>query len=511
MTTASESYHKVGNTISDDFFYLDFTRSRVTGKTNASFTKRLTKDGVGNQSTTGITISEVDATNNPGWYHVDISASTGFPASTGAFELEVFDTSDNRLVWAKTYRVTSDGTGAGTTGPVSFTAVAANGRVTDGTSALSGATVLVKRSTGTIYTSFTSDASGLWGPVYFTDADTYTLSVFKSGYSTSNSGTITVTGTPASAVTGPLTDIAITVTSSGSGLTFSDLIAYARRMARNASGSQSDTELKECVNDALAMICQDHLWPHYKTHGTLSLNARQTTGTIAIANGGTNAVLTGATWPTTAALGKILVNGQVQRISSRTSGSTVVITNAWQEASVTAGTYVYFQDEYTLPSDLMRFGCLIPGQSHPFGTGQPVGFEQLLQLQCELAQTDAFPLFWCVHGSGGTDKIMLYPAPSSNFLLPFWYYRRPATLVNGSDEADWMPGHVQLLHRAIDYQVAIHYAGSVAGGKDDCQKAYKDALSTAIAHDQTAVRQPSPTRTPAGPFKGWPGNFRVTS
>ena len=507
MSGANE-YFKVGNSIADDFYIVDSAGAPVTGKVQADFTFDLTKNGTGNQSTTGITLTEVSSVTDPGVYHLDISGSTGYPSATGTYTLKIFLTADSTIVVVATYRVTSDGTGAGTVGPVSFTATAADGRITDGASALSGATVLIKRSTGVAYTSFTTSATGVWGPAYFTDADTYTISAFRSGYSTSNTGTITVTGTPASAVTGPLADIALSVSTSGSGLLFSDSIAYARRMARNGTGTQADTELKECVNDAHRVICQRHMWSHYKTHLTLALNAQQTTGTVAISNGSTTCTLTGANWPSTAASGKIVVNGQIQRIASRTSNAVVVLAKAWQEASVTTATYTYFQDEYSLPDDCMKFGSLIPGQSHPWGAAVEIGFEQMLEAQGMLAQTNHFPSSWCTHASSGTAKIMLYPAPSDNYLLPCWYYRRPALLVNASDEADYMLGHIELLHRAIDYQVSLHYSSCVAGTPQQTAEAFEKALAHAIAHDNRAVvnRVPTGRTVPRSPM----GNFRVT-
>lgn len=506
--SGSNEYFKVGNSISDDFYLIDSTAAAVTGKVQANFTFDLTKNGTGNQSTTGITLTEVSSVTDPGVYHLDISGSTGFPAATGTYILKIYVTADSTLVVVATYRVTSDGTGAGTVGPVSFTATAADGRITDGASALSGATVLIKRSTGVAYTSFTTSATGVWGPAYFTDADTYTISAFKSGYSTSNTGTLAVTGTPASAVTGPLADIALSVSTSGTGLLLSDLLAYARRMARNGTGTQADTELKECVNDALLVICQRHLWSHYKTHLTLSLNAQQTTGTVAINNASTTCTLAGANWPTAAASGKIIVNGQIQRISSRTSNADVVLAKAWQEASVTAATYTYFQDEYSLPDDCMKFGTLIPGQSHPWGGAVEIGFEQMLEAQGMLALTYQFPSAWCTHASSGTAKIMLYPAPSENFLLPAWYYRRPALLVSASDASDFMPGHIELLHRAIDYQVSLHFSGCVAGTPQQTAEAFEKALAHSITHDNRAVVARLPTNRTA--TRSPLGNFRVT-
>ena len=70
----------------------DAAGAAVTGLTDGSFTKQLSKDGVGNQSVTGITVTEVDATNNPGEYTVLVPAAR--LSSNGHYSLQVFRTAD---------------------------------------------------------------------------------------------------------------------------------------------------------------------------------------------------------------------------------------------------------------------------------------------------------------------------------------------------------------------------------------------------------------------------------
>ena len=154
--------HKVGTTWRDSFFYLNSgTMAGVTGKVQADFTIDVSKDGVGNIATTGLTITEVDATNNPGEYSISGSLSS-FVATAGLYVIRIYDTASPDYTWDMTVQVTSDGTFGGTWGAVSFTAVASNGRVMTGATPLEDAQVFIETPAGVLYTIATTDASGLW-------------------------------------------------------------------------------------------------------------------------------------------------------------------------------------------------------------------------------------------------------------------------------------------------------------------------------------------------------------
>jgi hypothetical protein len=476
-------YHKVGTTLDDDFLILDkVTRLAVTGKVSGDFTMKLNKAATGNQATTGIVISEVDSTNNAGVYHVQVNSSTGFVASTGEYTLTLYLTADPTYRWARTYRITADGTGEGSTGTASFTATASDGRVTDGTSALADATIRIRNASNVIVVQTTTDASGLWGPIYL-PAGTYTIDTQKSGYSSSTSKTITVVGTTA---TGPLTDVAITAASSGSGLTCSTLTAYARRVIYDKVGNKSDTEILDSLNEAIDMISMERQWPWYLTHGDFNLQAAYMTGTIALTALSTTCTLTTGTWPSWAASGKLKINGKVYRIASRTSGTVVVLADAWQETSASGVTYVLYQDEYSLPSDCMQVAKLFPGET--WGMSQtPCSFEHVMDAYARSNFGQEYPQVWAPYRA----KIIVWPYPQSAKDLPFLYYRKPTWLVTGSDEADWDPMHVNLLHRAIEHCLAMRYP-TVAGDPKATYGAYQLALSKAIPNDKGTMHLPSP-------------------
>ncbi len=297
-----------------------------------------------------------------------------------------------------------------------------------------------------------------------------------------------------STATGPLTDVALTAVTSSSSILNSDLLAYARVQVRNATGAQSDSVLQQVVNNAIAWISTAKFWNFYKTYGDFTLREPYSIGTIALTAASTTCTLTTGTWPTWAASGKLKIGDKVYRIASRTSGSVVVLATAWAEDAETAATYVIFQDEYALASDLLKFGRPFPGSAWGWG-GEMSSFEQVLEAQNTQILGEAYPRMVAVHGSGGTAKLLMWPYPSGSEdkLLPYWYYRRPAALATGSDVADVDPlWWGELLQRAIDYQAAIRYEGCVAGNAEQCQKRLLECFARFSMNDKGPMNPTGP-------------------
>jgi hypothetical protein len=489
---------QVGTNYRDRFFLKDpISSAGTTGKTQGDFTIRVTRSTTGNVSTTGIVITEIDAINDPGWYDIVASGSTSFTSATAAcYNVSVELTSDpNRNRFEQTVLVTSDGSFAGTVGAASFTATANDGRITDGTNPLSGVTVRLRNSANTIVAQLTSDSSGLWGPVY-SDVS-LTIDAQKRGYSVNNSNSITVVGSTA---TGPATDIALTSVTSSSSILNSDLLAYARVQARDASGSTADAVLQQCVNSAMWWIATAKFWNFYKTYGDFTLREPYSTGSLTLTNASTTVTLATGTWPTWAASGKLKIGNKVYRIASRTNGTTVVLATAWAEDTESGTTYVLFQDEYALASDLLKFGKPFPGPGWG-ACGDPSSFEKVLEAQNSMILGEAYPRMYAVHASGSSAKLLLWPYPSGSedVQLAYWYYRRPAALVSASDTADVDPLWLELLHRSMDYQVAVRFESCVAGDPEKCFKRLMECFARFSPNDKGPMN-------PGGPL----GGFRLT-
>jgi len=467
-------YIRQNQAVTDYFTYLN-AGAPVTGKTNASFTRQLAYNGVGNQSTTGIVFAEVDATNNPGLYSITMPASIF--ANTGDFDLLIFDSSATTFRWEQQWRCTSNGTGAGTQGAVSFTAVAANGRVTDGTNPINGATVTIRTAAGLTWATLTTDAAGLWGPVYFTsNTGTYGIYVTSSGY-TQASSSLTV---GVSTVTGPGTDIVASVATATGGQTFADLLGYARRMGRDVTGTKADTELKQAVNEALEILAKSHHWPRFLTIGQISLNAAQTI-TVAVTQGSNTITLASGSWPTFASTGfaKLYINGQILRVATATTGTTATIENNWASATSAAISCVLFQDEYLLPNDLFNVARILPGTRWSL-MQMASGPDLIMACQSGATYGQRIPAMWGII----KQQMLLYPYPSQNDLLSYAYWRKPVELASGTDVADWDPAQNEVLRRAIDYTVSLRYGGYAGGTTDQAYAQFKEALARSIPNDR---------------------------
>lgn len=442
----------------------------ITGLTQASFTLRLSKNG-SNQAVAGVTITEISAGSNPGEYAVLIDGTTGFTAADGTYNLHITYTALPQYSWEQTYVVNILGS-QGASG-VAFTATAGHGRVYDGSNPVASATVVVLQPTGAIYAVQTSDASGLWGPVYFTADGVYTVVAQKSGYVSATS-TITVSG-GGTAVSGPGTDLTLAASTTNQ-LSASELWAYFTRMARDVSGSKADTERKQGVQDALDMVAKEGRWNwllrrfYLTLHGPFSIAATATNGSAVLSIVGT--------WPTWAASGRVLIESQVIDVLSRDSATNITLDVAWARPS---GTYnvILFQDEYALPDDMLMFHKIIPYQRWGWG-GTPISAEAMFERQSAMVYQQRMPSAWTVHNN----KFIIYPYSQQDDTLAYTCYVRPANLISGASVADWDPAQVEVLRRAIDVQVAIRYGSCASGDVNACMARYKEALSRALTTDR---------------------------
>lgn len=478
----SESvYLKVGVTA---YVYM-YDQNAITGQPatgqNGNYTVQVTLNGTGNQSTTGVTgPTEVDATNNAGLYAITVSGSTGFVSATGVYELKVFRTADLTLVWNETLIVTSDGTGAGTFGSASFTAVAANGRVVVGGVALSGATVTITTPAATIYTQLTSDASGLWGPVYFNTAGTYNLQVQKVGYTTTT-GTIVVVG---SVATGPGADLTLVAVTTGSTLLVSTLMSYCRRVMLDASGTKSDTLILEVVNEAAEMVFMEMQWPHWNKRGVIELLAPYTTGTLTLTTASATVTFAGSTLPAWVDAGCdifIASTGQWFTVSTRDSSSQVTISDSYNGTTTASLSFVLSRIRMALPATCARTNDLLFGAQWPYKP-QMVSAAKLEMMKDAWQTTDSYTCMWAIE----QNYICVWPPPAAYARVNFMYFGKPVQVTSGSDTLDYPAEQQLLLKRALDYCASLR-GSTTAESRTEARKAYDLAKAQALSWDRTTT------------------------
>lgn len=473
---SDDIYVKVGSQLIDHHWLTTNTATAgVTGQA-ANLTLLLSKDTSTIVSNTGVTITEFNSVTRPGLYCILANPTTSFVASTGVYPATISWATNPLYAAAKTYRVTSNGAPSGTMGIASFTATANDGRVTDGTNPLALATVYITTPAGAPYDQLTTDASGLWGPVFFNFDGIYTFYVYLAGYG-SQTGTITVSG---STTTGPLEDEVLTAIGSSSGLSLLDLKTYGRLQIRGNVGIAADTMLTSGINDALWDIARSYKWSWLFTDGMLTFRETYATGTLTFTTNDATVTLTGGTWPTWIADGgKLLYQGIYYVVATRTSGTVIELEKEWSQGTVSGVGYVAYLNAYDLPDNCMVFGKVFPGMGWGWRP-DPVSYSSLVEYMANNNFQAPNPGLFAIQNN----QIVLWPAPSTTRNWPIVYYRRPAQLINNTDEADWDPLQLTVLQRAIDYQMAIRFTTVLAGTVKDCYEAYQKALNLAVNNDK---------------------------
>ena len=473
---SDDIYVKYGTQLIDHWWLTTNTAPGGVAGQAANLTLLLSKDSTTVVSNTGVTISEVNSVSRPGLYCILANPTTSFVASTGTYTGTLSWVTDPLYAAAKTYRVTSNGFPSGTTGTASFTATSGDGRVTDGTSPLANAQIYIVTSTGAPYDLLTSDVNGVWGPVFFNTDGVYTIYAYLAGYQ-SATGTITVSGSTA---TGPGDDLSMSAIASSSGMTLLSLKTYGRLQIRGNVGTAADTMLTSGINDALWDIARAHKWSWYMTDGMLTFRETYADGTLTFTQDDATVTLVGGTWPTWIATGgKILYQGIYYIVATRTSGTVVELAQPWSQGTVSGVGYVAYLNTYDLPDDCMIFGKVFPGMGWGWKP-DPVSYSSLVEYMANNNYQAPNPGLYAIQNN----QIVLWPAPSTTRNWPISYYRRPAQLVNNTDEADWDPLQLTVLQRAIDYQMAIRFTTVLAGTVKDCYEAYMKALQLALNNDR---------------------------
>lgn len=251
----------------------------------------------------------------------------------------------------------------------------------------------------------------------------------------------------------------------------SELWAFARRTAFDATGTKADTEILQLVNDALDLVAMTRRSSYWMKRAFLSLQTPYTTGTIALTNASTTVTLTTGTWPTWAASGRILVNGQILDVATRSSNSVVLLGTAFGGDTDSSSSFVLFQDQYTLPDNMLAFGRILPGQNWGWG-GDPVPIDELWEAQNAVAYGLKYPAAFAIY----QQYLVMQPYPSENNTVAYTYYARPTPMALSTDSADMDPAQLLIVHRAIEYMVAMRFGKSVSGDAGVCFSNLQTAL-----------------------------------
>ena len=279
------------------------------------------------------------------------------------------------------------------------------------------------------------------------------------------------------------------MTTTGQLRTFSDLYTDLINRVRSATGvSGTETQAKRYINIALQDI---HLGFHEKCvwaerRAVLRTRARYTTGTCTIAKGATALTGTSTLWNTADAFGvtnmraggKIVIDGgsDVYEITSVTTDTAAVLANAFISTSVTAVTYVYFEDEYALASDFLR-----PVDAQSFDDARDIALIGRMEFRRRFPRPNitGTPIVATINDvapSGNTTprrRLQLWRPPSIAQVIPYTYITGNLALTSAGVAAEELSGDTDepIVPLRARHLIALHALASWYRDKKDDTRA----------------------------------------
>jgi hypothetical protein len=250
----------------------------------------------------------------------------------------------------------------------------------------------------------------------------------------------------------------------------------------NRSDSVAVTIAKECTNRAIRRIAErDH--PHFRQMGYIPLVAAYSSGTIAIANGGTIVSGTNATWSSAYTgdymkIGDDSTHYQLTSYTSAASGPSFALDGGakWLGDTITSGTYTIYRDTYSFPSDYRTMGKFVEASLLTDVDWFDAEDAWYLNKMQNAGMTGP-PRWACLEN----DKLRLWPYETNLSNLSFIYYRWPTDMVNDADVMDFPDPLIDLVRAAIRAEVAIERGKDEDETMDAFEKKEKK-LNGAAAH-----------------------------
>lgn len=226
--------------------------------------------------------------------------------------------------------------------------------------------------------------------------------------------------------------------------TFHDVQTHLLELCGGSADDRALRIARRAIQESLRTLPARRNWTYYYLHGRLTTDDDYSTGTVEYDyTGGANErqlTLSGGTWPTNAAYGKVLVSSIVYEVDSRVSNSIVTLKSGLcPTADIAAGTsYQWYRDTYTLPETFHSMDQLVESERKIYP--EPVTAGHWLDLGFTLNQP-AQPRVYSIMGDPDVNSrlaLRFSPAPDDAYNFDYIYKRRPRPLVT----ADYSTGTV---------------------------------------------------------------------
>lgn len=230
-----------------------------------------------------------------------------------------------------------------------------------------------------------------------------------------------------------------------------------------------------------------HEWSFLRPITTLTLQAPYSTGTVAVASG--VVTLTGGTFPSWAAAGRISINATEYEVSTRDSGTQVTLVDT--SVTVSSGaTYELFQDDYTLGDDFERL--LSPPTYNPGGSNKwaPIQVPEAVIRDWRSQETSRtgtqYPTYYAIRSLtndptvGTRSQILFYPSVATTAILEYQYKVRPSELTTTNKYAWGASDHSETIKDAVLAAFEMH----IDGTPGVFNQKFQQSLMASIARDR---------------------------
>jgi hypothetical protein len=216
--------------------------------------------------------------------------------------------------------------------------------------------------------------------------------------------------------------------------TFHDVVQSLLDLSGGSSDDRALKVAKRAVQEAYRSMPHRRNWSYLYRHGRIITDESYNTGTIAFDyTGGSSELLltlSGGTWPTNAAYGKVAIGSVVYDVNERLSGTTLTLkAPVAPTEDIAAGTsYVWFRDSYVLPSDFRSTDQMADLQQTVYPRSVTPG--NWLDMYSALA-VPSQPSIYCITGdpdNNGRMSVKFSPPPDAAYNFDYMYQRRPRPL-----------------------------------------------------------------------------------
>lgn len=296
--------------------------------------------------------------------------------------------------------------------------------------------------------------------------------------------------------------------------TFADLYQMLLNRVRiSTSEATSVTHAKAMINTALFDMCIGfrEKVPWLERRAQLRTKAQYATGTITVAQGATSVTGSGTAWNTANAFGetnlqaggKIVIAGSapVYEVASVASDTALTLTSRYVGESVTAGGYLYFEDEYALASDFLR-----PADIQFFDDRRSIeivsrtDFRNMVPRNAVPSRPVAGCILDLATSSSTTPRrrLALTPPPSTTFLLPYTYITGYLARTSAGAEQTQLSGDTDEPIVPLEYRHAIvlhalknWYRDKKDDGRSqEVNAEYTDLVARMVGDNEVGAKRP---------------------